>query len=219
MACQATGCTSSGTALTLGASATGGTIVAGMTISWPAQQGISTVVIDAGGNYTGNSGGHTYTSVPLTGGTGSGAQATVVVASSTVTSVTITAAGTGYSLTDQLSAAIANLGNTGTGGLNLSISALTGEPLTPAFTIVSGSSLSWTTSAALGIGAGGTTLTFTAFAIIVGMATIKANAGAAPPVTSTPLGVAIPAEGYAAIPPKPLPQTLFGSTTQTSYST
>lgn len=46
----------------------------------------------------------TYTAVPLTGGTGSGAQATIVVSGGFVAQVIVTAAGTGYTVTDVLSA-------------------------------------------------------------------------------------------------------------------
>ena len=45
----------------------------------------------------------------------SGAQATIVVAGGVVTTVTITTAGTGYKLRDQLSALASNIGGTGTG--------------------------------------------------------------------------------------------------------
>ena len=45
MTCQATGCTSSGTTLTLGANATGGTLVVGMTVTFAAQtQPVSPIV-------------------------------------------------------------------------------------------------------------------------------------------------------------------------------
>lgn len=217
MTCQATGCTSSGTSLTLGNPPTGGSIEIGMTITWPANNGLSTVHVVAGGNYTGNGGAHTYTNVPLTGGSGSGAQATVVVASSTVTSVTITTAGTGYSLADTgISATTANLGGTGTGGLSVNVTALVAEPITPAYYIVSGSSLSWTTNAALGIGAGGTTLTFTDY---IPPQTIS---GGMSPLATAAASSVVPVVfnlAYHPIPPAPLPQTLYGSTTQTSYST
>lgn len=73
---------------------------------------ISTVAAIAGGaTYTNG----TYTAVPLTGGLGSGAKATVVVAGNVVTTVTITTPGTGYAIGDQLSAAAANIGGTGSG--------------------------------------------------------------------------------------------------------
>ena len=73
---------------------------------------ISTATKIAGGSgYTNN----TYTNVPLTGGSGSGAQATIVVSGGAVTTVTITAAGTGYKISDSLSASNANLGGAGSG--------------------------------------------------------------------------------------------------------
>lgn len=57
----------------------------------------------------------TYTSVPLTGGAGSGAIATVVVTGGAVTDVTITDGGTGYLVGDVLSASNVNLGGAGSG--------------------------------------------------------------------------------------------------------
>lgn len=66
----------------------------------------------AGSGYT-NDG--TYTEVPLTGGAGSGAKATIVVASNAVNSVTITTKGTGYKVGDILSADAANIGTSGSG--------------------------------------------------------------------------------------------------------
>jgi hypothetical protein len=68
--------------------------------------------ITAGSGYTNNG---TYTGVALTGGSGTGAQATIVVAGNAVTSVTITNAGTGYKDGEALSAAAANIGTSGTG--------------------------------------------------------------------------------------------------------
>lgn len=67
--------------------------------------------ITAGTLYTNG----TYTNVPLTGGTGSGAQATVTVAGGGVTSVVLTNNGSGYTVADALSATAANLGGTGSG--------------------------------------------------------------------------------------------------------
>ena len=58
----------------------------------------------------------TYAEVPLTGGNGSGATATVVVGSAgTVTSVTIKNGGQFYAIGNVLSTANTNLGNSGTG--------------------------------------------------------------------------------------------------------
>ena len=57
----------------------------------------------------------TYTGVSLTGGTGSGAKATIVVSGGGVSSVTLTTAGTGYTVGDVLSATSASIGGTGSG--------------------------------------------------------------------------------------------------------
>jgi hypothetical protein len=57
----------------------------------------------------------TYTAVTLTGGSGSGAKATIVVSGAAVSSVTITTAGNGYVVGDTLSALAASIGGTGTG--------------------------------------------------------------------------------------------------------
>lgn len=77
-----------------------------------AQGGIaSTTTLVGGAGYVNA----TYTNVPLTGGTGSGAQATIVVAGNAVTSVTITMTGAGYVVGDVLSASNANLGGAGSG--------------------------------------------------------------------------------------------------------
>lgn len=65
-----------------------------------------------GSGYTGTG---TYTNVPLTGGSGSGAHATVVVAGGAVTTVTVTNHGTGYVAGDTLSASNTNLGGAGSG--------------------------------------------------------------------------------------------------------
>jgi len=58
----------------------------------------------------------TYENVPLSGGTGTGALATVVVALTVVSTITITAAGSGYTVGDSLGVPAAYAGGTGTGG-------------------------------------------------------------------------------------------------------
>lgn len=72
----------------------------------------------AGGNITAAGAAYTngsYTSVPLTGGTGIGATADITVAGGHVTVVNIDDGGKGYTVGDVLSAAAANIGGTGAG--------------------------------------------------------------------------------------------------------
>ena len=57
----------------------------------------------------------TYFDVPLTGGSGSGALATITVAGGAVTAVTITDGGLQYGVANTLSAAAATIGGTGSG--------------------------------------------------------------------------------------------------------
>ena len=57
----------------------------------------------------------TYFDVPLTGGSGSGALATITVAGGAVTAVTITYGGLQYGVANALSAAATNIGGTGSG--------------------------------------------------------------------------------------------------------
>jgi hypothetical protein len=57
----------------------------------------------------------TYTNVTLTGGSGSGAKATIVVSGTVVTTVTLTSAGNGYAVGNTLSATAASIGGTGSG--------------------------------------------------------------------------------------------------------
>lgn len=68
--------------------------------------------IIAGGSSYGDG---TYTTVPLTGGTGSGAEATITVSGGVVTAVTITEDGADYVIGDVLSADNSDLGGTGSG--------------------------------------------------------------------------------------------------------
>lgn len=77
----------------------------------PPSMGIGTVGSIAGGSgYTPG----TYTSVPLTGGSGTGAEATIVVnTASQVSEVTVTTPGSNYVLGDIVSAAVASIGGAG----------------------------------------------------------------------------------------------------------
>lgn len=79
----------------------------------PAAAGIITTLgsVTAGSSYTDG----TYNNVSLTGGSGSGATANITVASNAVTSVTIVNGGSGYEVSDSLSALAASIGGTGSG--------------------------------------------------------------------------------------------------------
>lgn len=66
----------------------------------------------------------TYFDVPLTGGTGQGATANIVVSGGAVTSVTIVDPGCLYSVGDALSAAASDLGGTG-GGFSVAVTTVT----------------------------------------------------------------------------------------------
>ena len=70
--------------------------------------GVDTLgAVTGGSNYTNG----TFTNVPLTGGTGTGARATIVVASNAVTTVTITTKGNGYTVADSLSCSAFAIGS------------------------------------------------------------------------------------------------------------
>lgn len=76
-----------------------------------AEDGVATVdTLVAGTGYTNG----TYENVPLSGGSGSGVLATVVVAGTVVTTVTITKAGKGYAVNDTLTVPGAYAGGTAT---------------------------------------------------------------------------------------------------------
>lgn len=77
-----------------------------------APNGVATVgSVTPGTGYTNG----TYENVPLDGGTGSGALATVTVAATVVSAVTITKPGSGYAVADVLSIPGAYAGGTGSG--------------------------------------------------------------------------------------------------------
>jgi hypothetical protein len=90
----------------------GTNIVLGTTVSAITSSAIQTLgAITAGSGYTNG----TYNNVPLTGGSGANATATVVVSGGVVTSVTITLRGASYVIGNVLSASNTNLGGTGAG--------------------------------------------------------------------------------------------------------
>lgn len=73
-----------------------------------------------------------YTNVPLTGGAGNGALATITVAGNIVTSVVITNPGKIYKNGDVLSALAANIGGTGT-GFSVTVSSLGAGSIRPIY--------------------------------------------------------------------------------------
>ena len=95
--------TSTGAAVTLAGDG-------GVASSGVLKPGTSTGTITGGSGYTDG----TYTGVPLTGGSGSGAIATITVSGNSVTAVDVTSGGSGYANADSLAANDATLGG-GTG--------------------------------------------------------------------------------------------------------
>ena len=79
--------------------------------------GITQLTLTAGGSGYASGGTTSYSFIPLTGGTGSGATATITITNGVVTSIsqTLNQQGTGYSVGDVLSAAASTLGGTGSG--------------------------------------------------------------------------------------------------------
>lgn len=74
-------------------------------------------IVNAGAGYTPTAAGSsvTYAAVALTGGTGTGATANITVTGGMVSAVVLVNKGTGYAAGDILTAAVANIGTTGTG--------------------------------------------------------------------------------------------------------
>ena len=81
----------------------------------------------------------TYTDVDLTGGTGTGATADVVVAGGAVTSVTLVDGGADYVIGDSLSALAADIGGSGS-GFAIVVASVSAEPSDSYSTLPAGSS-------------------------------------------------------------------------------
>ena len=104
----------------------GTNIVTGTTVSAVTSSAIQTLgSITAGAGYVNG----TYNNVPLTGGSGANATATIVVSGGGVTSVTITLRGAGYTIGDALSASNTNLGGTGA-GFSIPVTAIYAQTIT-----------------------------------------------------------------------------------------
>ena len=104
----------------------GTNIVLGATVSAITSSAIQTLgAITAGSGYTNG----TYNNVPLTGGSGANATATVVVSGGAVTSVTITLRGASYVVGNVLSASNTNLGGTGA-GFSIPVTAIFDQTIT-----------------------------------------------------------------------------------------
>jgi hypothetical protein len=99
---------------------TGTNIAANAQVSAIRSDGIRTLNTLVGGSGYVNA---TYTNVSLTGGSGAGARATIVVSGGAVTSVTVTVFGAGYQVGNTLSASNTNLGGSGA-GFSIQVSAL-----------------------------------------------------------------------------------------------
>jgi hypothetical protein len=99
-------------------------------------QGITTLgAIVVGSGYVDG----VYPNVPLTGGTGSGALATIQISSGAVSSVTLTYAGVGYTVSDSLTASNTNLGGSGA-GFTVAVSAVSASTgfQTSVYSVVTG---------------------------------------------------------------------------------
>ena len=104
----------------------GTNIVSGTTVSAITASAIQTLgTITAGSGYADG----TYNNVPLTGGSGANATATVVISGGAVTSVTITLRGASYVIGNALSASNTNLGGTGA-GFSIPVTAIFAQTIT-----------------------------------------------------------------------------------------
>jgi len=114
------------TQVEVGQVVSGTNIVTGSTVSAVTSSAIQTL-----GSVTGGSGytNGTYTNVPLTGGSGANATATVVVSGGAVTTVTITLRGAGYVIGNTLSASNTYLGGTGA-GFSIPVTAIYAQTIT-----------------------------------------------------------------------------------------
>ena len=104
----------------------GTNIATGATVNKITSSAIQTLGAITGGTLYTNG---TYTNVPLTGGAGANATATVVVSGGSVTSVTITLRGAGYAVANTLSALNTNIGGTGS-GFSIPVSAIYAQTIT-----------------------------------------------------------------------------------------
>jgi len=114
------------TQVEIGQVVSGTNIVTGSTVSAVTSSAIQTLgAVTGGSGYTNG----TYTNVPLTGGSGANATATVVVSGGAVTTVTITLRGAGYVIGNTLSASNTNLGGTGA-GFSIPVTAIYAQTIT-----------------------------------------------------------------------------------------
>jgi hypothetical protein len=114
------------TQVEVGQIVSGTNIVTGSTVSAVTSSAIQTLGAVTGGSGYADA---TYTNVPLTGGSGANATATVVVSGGAVTTVTITLRGAGYVIGNTLSASNTNLGGTGA-GFSIPVTAIYAQTIT-----------------------------------------------------------------------------------------